>query len=291
MRRLIVNADDFGMTSGVNRAIAESHKSGVVTSATVMANEAAVDEAIALATQHPSLGTGCHVVLVDGIPVSQPDAVQSLIGTRNGDLSRFRPGIAQLAVAALSRSVREPEVHGEASAQIERLQSRGLSLSHVDCHMHSHILPVISRAVLRAARDHDVRAVRNPFEPAWSVAATHKSSSLRSWNRSAQVSVLRALERQFLNSVKQNGMKTTDGTIGIAVTGLLDRDLLTRLVDVMPDGTWELVTHPGYHDRDLSAAKTELKESRAVELELLTAPATREMLQKKNIELISYREL
>jgi len=291
MRRLIVNADDFGMTSGVNRAIAESHTSGVVTSATLMANEAAVDEAIALASQNPSLATGCHVVLVDGAPLSQPDSVQSLIGSRNGDLARFRPGIAQLAVAALARSVREPEVHGEASAQIERLQSRGLSLSHVDCHMHSHILPVISRAVLRAAHDHDVRAVRNPFEPAWSVAATHKSSSLRSWNRSAQVTLLRALEHQFLNAVKQNGMKTTDGTIGIAVTGLLDRDLLTRLVDAMPDGTWELVTHPGYHDRDLSAAKTELKESRAVERELLTAPTTHEMFQKRDIQLISYREV
>jgi predicted glycoside hydrolase/deacetylase ChbG (UPF0249 family) len=291
MRRLVVNADDFGMTSGVNRAIAESHKLGIVTSATAMANEAAIDEAIALASQNPCLGTGCHVVLVDGTPVSQPDSVQSLIGSRNGDLARFRPGIAQLALAALSRSVREAEVHGEASAQIQRLQSRGLSLSHVDCHMHSHILPVVSRAVLRAARDHDVRAVRNPFEPAWSVAATHKNSSLRSWNRSAQVTVLRALEHQFLNSVRQNGMKTTDGTIGIAVTGLLDRDLLTRLIDAMPDGTWELVTHPGYHDRDLSSAKTELKESRAVELELLTSVATRDLLQKRNIALISYREL
>ena len=291
MRRLIVNADDFGMTSGVNRAIAESHKSGVVTSATVMANEVAVDEAIALASQNPSLGTGCHVVLVDGTPVSQPDAVQSLIGSRNGDEARFRPGIAQFAVAAVARSVREVEVHGEASAQIERLQSRGLSLSHVDCHMHSHILPVVSRAVLQAARDHDVRAVRNPFEPAWSVAATHKSSSLRSWSRSAQVTVLRALEHQFLNTVQQNKMRTTDGTIGIAVTGLLDRDPLARLVEAMPDGTWELVTHPGYHDRDLSAAKTELKQSRAVELELLTSASTREMFQKRNIQLISYREL
>ncbi len=291
MRRLIVNADDFGMTSGVNRAIAESHRSGVVTSATVMANEVAVDEAIALASQNPSLATGCHVVLVDGAPLSQPDSVQSLIGARNGELARFRPGIAQLALAALSRSVREAEVHGEASAQIQRLQSRGLSLSHVDCHMHSHILPIVSRGVLRAARDHDVRAVRNPFEPAWSVAATHKSSSLRSWNRAAQVTVLRVLEHQFLKMVEQNGMKTTDGTIGIAVTGLLDRDLLKRLIDAMPDGTWELVTHPGYHDRDLSAAKTDLKESRAVELELLTSPATREMFQKRNLQLISYREL
>jgi predicted glycoside hydrolase/deacetylase ChbG (UPF0249 family) len=217
--------------------------------------------------------------------------VQSLITSHNGDAARFRPGIAQLALAALSRSIREAEVHGEASAQIDRLQSQGLSLSHVDCHMHSHILPVVARAVLRAARDHDVRAVRNPFEPMWSVSATHKSSSLRSWNRSAQVTVLRGLQNQFLKTVKQNGMITTDGTIGIAVTGLLDRDLLARLIDAMPGGTWELVTHPGYHDRDLGAVKTELKESRAVELELLTSPAIRELFQKRNIQLISYREL
>lgn len=290
-RRLIINADDFGMTSGVNHAIVEAHHAGIVTSATLMASEAAVEEAVSFASANASLGVGCHVVLVDGTPVSQPHEVQSLIGSRDGDAARFRRGIAQLAAAALARSVREDEVHREASAQIERLKSHGLSLSHVDCHMHSHILPVVSRAVLCAAREHDVWGIRNPFEPAWSVAATHKSSSLRSWNRSAQVTVLRALESQFLDTVKQKSMKTTNGTIGIAVTGLLDRDLLTQLIDAMPEGTWELVTHPGYHDSDLSAAKTELKKSRAVELELLTSTSTREMFHKRNVQLISYREL
>jgi predicted glycoside hydrolase/deacetylase ChbG (UPF0249 family) len=291
MRRLIVNADDFGMTPGINRAIAEAHRAGIVTSATIMANEAAVGEAIAMASQSPSLGTGCHVVLVDGAPVSQPDAVHSLIGSRKNQIARFRPSIAYLALAAASRRIRHSEVHGEAASQIQRLQSRGLSLSHVDCHMHSHILPVIARAVLQAAREHDVRGVRNPFEPAWAVAATHKTASLRSWNRSAQVTALRVLRSQFLKAVKQNGMRTTDGTIGIAVTGLLDHDLLTRLIDAMPGGTWELVTHPGYNDRELSQASTELKESRGVELELLTSNATLELFQNRNIELITYWDL
>src|ERR1700738_2326752 len=100
MRRLIINADDFGMTSGVNRAIAEAHRAGIVTSATLMANEAAVDEAIALVAQYPSLGTGCHVVLVDGVPLCQPESVHSLIGSSNGNGARFRPGIAHLALAA-----------------------------------------------------------------------------------------------------------------------------------------------------------------------------------------------
>jgi len=291
MRRLIVNADDFGMTPGINRAIAEAHRAGIVTSATIMANEGAANEAIMIAGQSPSLATGCHIVLVDGSTVSQPDAVQSLLGShRKGD-ARFRPGIAHLAIAAVSRKLHNAEVHGEASAQLQRLQSRGLSLSHVDCHMHSHILPVIGRAVLQAAREHDVRAVRNPFEPAWAVAATHKSSSPRSWNRSLQVTALRFLRSQFLDAVKNNRMKTTDGTIGIAVTGLLDRHLLTQLIDRMPAGTWELVTHPGYNDPDLSQSSTELKQSRAVELDLLTSNETLELFHKRNIELISYRDL
>ena len=291
MRRLIINADDFGMTAGINRAIAESHRSGIVTSATIMANEIAVDEALSIASHCPSLGTGCHVVLVDGSPVSQPDAVQSLLASQKNGNARFRPGIAQLAIAAASRQLQEAEVHGEAAAQVQRLQSRGLSLSHVDCHMHSHILPVVARAVLQAAREHDVRAVRNPFEPAWAVAATHKNSSRRSWYRSLQVTALRFLRSHFLDEVKKNRMRTTDGTIGIAVTGLLDRDVLTRLIDAMPEGTWELVTHPGYHDRDLSQASTELKQSRAIELDLLTSNDTLTLLQKRNVELISYRDL
>jgi len=291
MRRLIINADDFGMTSGVNRAILELHRTGTVTSCTLMANEAAVEGAIGLAAQAPSLEVGCHVVLVDGCPISRADQVPSLLASINGAEARFRPGIASLALAAVLGTVQAAEVQREASAQIERLQSRGITLSHVDCHMHSHMLPVVAKAVLEAAREHRVRAVRNPFEPGWSVSATHKSSSLRSWNRSAQVTILRALEPQFLKNVQKHGMRTTDGTIGIAVTGLLDRNLLRRVVDAMPEGTWELVTHPGYDDGDLARVKTELKQSRAIELELLSSTGTLDLLRNRGIQLISYREL
>jgi hopanoid biosynthesis associated protein HpnK len=291
MRRLIINADDFGMTAGVNRAIAESHRAGIVTSATLMANESATQEAIGLASQLSSLSVGCHVVLVDGKPLSNSQQVPSLLISGNSDVQRFRPGIAHLAAAAASRKIQRTDVQREAGAQMELLQSRGIALSHVDCHMHSHILPVVSRAVLAVARERGIRAVRNPFEPAWSVAATHKSSSLRSWNRSMQITVLRALRAQFLNMVRENGMKTPDGTIGIAVTGLLDRQLLERLVAAMPEGTWELVTHPGYNDQDLVAASTELKESRAVELKLLTSRETVKLFRKQAVQLINYREL
>jgi len=291
MRRLIINADDFGMTAGVNRAISEAHRAGLVTSATVMANESATDDAISIAKQNPSLRTGCHIVLVDGRPFSEPQKVSTLIDSWNGHGASFRRGIPQLAIASVAGRVRQTDVHDEASAQIERLQARGLVLSHVDCHMHSHILPLVLRGVLQAAREHGVDAVRNPFEPTWSVAATHKSSSLRSWNRSAQVTVLRALHSQFRSTVNQYGMKTTDGTIGIAVTGLLNRQLLTRLIESMPEGIWELVTHPGYNDRALMESSTELNQSRTTELELLTSQEILELLRMRGIQLIDYGDL
>src|SRR5437764_1972534 len=291
MRRLIINADDFGMTAGVNRAIVEAHRAGTVTSATLMANEAATDEAIAIASQNPSLRIGCHVVLVDGQPLSNPESVPTLIGSRNRTRTAFRKGIVDLAIASAVGTPRATEIQNEAAAQIKRLASRGLRLSHVDCHMHSHILPPVLLAVLQAALDHGVKAVRNPFEPSWSVAVTHKNSSLRSWNRSAQVTVLRLLHSKFRSKVNQHGMKTTDGTSGIAVTGLLDRELLMRLVDAMPEGTWELVTHPGYNDSALMAAGTELKESRAIEFELLTSPETVELFRMRGIQLINYDDL
>jgi hopanoid biosynthesis associated protein HpnK len=291
MRRLIINADDFGMTSGINRAIAEAHRAGIVTSSTIMANERAVDEAITIASQTPSLGTGCHIVLADGAPVAPENRVSSLIGSRNGSGPRFRAGIAQLAIAAFAGKIREDDVRVEAGAQLQRLQARGIKLSHVDCHMHSHVLPPVARAVLHAAREHGITAVRNPFEPAWSVAATRKASSVRSWNRCAQVTMLRGLRSQFLDLIQKNGFRTPDGNIGIAVTGLMNRNLLSRLVDAMPEGTWELVAHPGYNDRDLTQRKTSLKGSRAIELELLTSPQTLEMFRKREIQLISFREL
>src|SRR5579872_5302931 len=120
MRRLIINADDFGMTPGVNRAIAEAHRAGTVTSATLMANEAAVEGAIALAKQSPSLSVGCHIVLVDGRPLSSPQQVPTLLASRNGTAAKFRPGVAHLALAAIAGRIRPAEVETEAAGQIAR---------------------------------------------------------------------------------------------------------------------------------------------------------------------------
>jgi hopanoid biosynthesis associated protein HpnK len=285
LRRLIVNADDFGLTPGVNRAIAEAHAEGIVTSATLMAKSAAVDDAVSLAKSQTHLGVGCHVLLVNGCPVLPSDAVRGLVSSASGRLAESLYGFA-LRVA--TGRADPGEIEAEASAQIRKLQSAGIAISHIDTHKHTHVLPQVLRPLLRAARQCGVRAVRNPFEPLRISMLRGYTGMLGTYSK---VRLLHLLAGRFREEVAQAGMTTTDGTIGIVATGFLDEVLLRRMIDALPEGTWELVCHPGYNDPALKAIKTRLRESRAHELRLLTSPNTREMLARSGIQLISYRDL
>lgn len=286
MRRLIINADDFGFTHGVNRAIVEAHTQGVVTSSTLMANGHVFAEAVQMASATPKLSVGCHVVLIDGTPLSKADALPSL--TSGG---AFRDGLKSFAARALTGSMKSEEISTEASAQIRRLQSAGISVSHIDTHKHTHIFPQILKPVLRAARECGVRAVRNPFGPRRPFQSSELLTRPSLWTRYAEVRVLRRFAGRFREAVKQEGFATPDGTLGIEVTGTLDETLFEAIASTIPDGTWEFVCHPGYNDADLAAANTRLRESRETELRVLTLPAAREILDRRAIQLISYREL
>ena len=264
MRRLIVNADDFGLTAGVNRAIIELHRAGVLTSATLMANAAATSEAIELARSTPTLGVGCHVVLVDGVPVLDGGQQSSLIDRKTGQLYRT---LGQFLPRLLAGGIRSGDIEAEAYAQIARLQEFGVRLTHVDTHKHTHMFPAVLRPLLRAARTCNVHVVRNPFEPEWSVQATPAAP----WVRKAEVALLRRLEPAFRRIVREEGFATTDGAMGVLATGSLDTSAVTSLATAMPEGTFELVTHPGYNDADLAQAHTCLLASRETERAALSA--------------------
>lgn len=280
MSRLIVNADDFGLTAGVNRAIMELHRAGLLTSATLMARASATEEAIELALAAPSLAVGCHVVLVDGEPMLRAGEIATLADERTG---RFRPTLGAFLRRLLARRVRAFEIEAEAGAQIALLQSRGLRLTHIDTHKHTHIFPAVLRPVLRAARAAEIRAVRNPFEPEWSLRATQDAG----WIRRLEVSLLRRrLEPVFRRIVADEGFTTTDGAIGVLATGTLDSTAVSSLLPHIPPGTWELVTHPGYNDSDLARARTRLLASRETERSALES-----LKRFQDIELISYADL
>lgn len=259
-----MNADDFGLTAGVNRAILELHLGGLLTSTTLMARAAATEEAIELARATPSLSVGCHIVLVDGEPVLPPAQLGTLADPNTG---RLQPTLGGFLKRLLSGRIRGAEIEAEAAAQIASLQGRGVRLTHVDTHKHTHMFPAVLRPLLRAARAAGIRAVRNPFELGWSVRATPGAP----WLRRTEVTLLRRLEPAFRRIVAEEGFVTTDGAIGVLATGTLDAATVSSLLRALPAGTWELVTHPGYNDGDLAQAHTRLLASRETEREALRA--------------------
>jgi chitin disaccharide deacetylase len=290
VRRLIVNADDFGYTAGVNRAIVEAHTSGIVTSSTLMANGRAFAEAARLTTTVPRLSIGCHVVLIDGKPLLAPDRIPSLSDAKSG-VPQFRDGLLSFAARAIAGMLDTEEVEAEATAQIRKLQSAGITVSHFDTHKHTHIFPRVLKPLLRAAADCNVRAVRNPFGPRRPLRSSELLAEPGLWKRTAEVRILRAFSNKFRDAVDRLGFSTPDGTLGIEVTGVLDERLFRAIAETIPEGTWEFVCHPGYNDADLQVASTRLRESRELELKALTLPAARQLLAERDIELISYREL
>jgi predicted glycoside hydrolase/deacetylase ChbG (UPF0249 family) len=277
--RLIVNADDFGLTSGVNRAIVELHAARVLTSTTLMARAAATQEAVAMARNNPSLGSGCHIVLVDGTPTLNPLELPTLVDKRTG---MFHRSIGAFLKRILTMRIRAREVEAEVAAQIALLQSYGVRLTHIDTHKHTHMFPGVLRPVLRAARKAGILAVRNPFETLWSLNATLDAPELRR----AQVVLLRRLEPTFQRIVAEEGFTTTDGAVGVLATGSLNIAALKTILSAMPEGTFELVAHPGYRDADLEHANTRLLASREIERNALMA-----LRDLRGVELISFAQL
>ena len=286
MRRLIVNADDFGLTCGVNRAIVHARTQGIVTSATLMANSLAFDEAVRLAKSDAGWSIGCHIVLLDGRPLCEPSRVSSLIEPKNGDA--FRDGVAGFGVRALTGRIDSEQVEAETTEQIRKLQSNGLAVSHVDTHKHTHMFPAALQGILRAARTCRITAIRNPFEV---VAANFARAQRGLWKRYAQVKTLRGLAGGFRRAVAKAGLRTPDGTLGIVATGHLNGNLFQNIADHMPEGTWEFVCHPGYSDADLDGIRTRLRKQREEELVVLNSPEARQALESRGIELISYKQL
>ena len=279
MVRLIVNTNDFGLTSGVNRAIAELHQAGVLTSTSLMARGAATEEAIELARSMPTLGVGCHVVLVDGEPVLPANQIPTLVDRRTG---RFPDSLGTFLLRLFTGRVRTEEIEAEVAAQIGVLQRQGVRLTHLDTHKHTHVFSAVLRPVLRAGRAAGIRAIRHPFEPEWAVRATARASL----TRISELTALRTLEPRSRRILTGENFVTTDGTIAMAGTGVLDTATLSSLLQKMPAGTWELVTHPGYNDDALAQVRTRLRASREVEYRALHA-----IRDFPAIELVSFGNL
>jgi chitin disaccharide deacetylase len=294
VRRLIVNADDFGLTAGVNRGIVEAHNAGVVSSTTLMANGPQFEDAVAAARTAPKLSVGCHVVLVDGAPVSPPSTLDTLLAIRSAEPEKFYSSLSAFAARATLGGFDRDQLVAEVVAQIRKIQFAGIQVTHLDAHKHAHVFPEILAALLRAARICGVRAIRNPIVPIHALPARQFKRNPHLWKRYCQVRMLHTLSRHFGRHTRRAGLLTPDGVIGVIETGTGENSgynsLLRNTLASLPDGTWEFVCHPGYSDSELRATGTRLVESRDEERRLLSSPELRQFLEAQNIEVISYRE-
>jgi predicted glycoside hydrolase/deacetylase ChbG (UPF0249 family) len=283
--RLILNADDFGLTRGINRAVGELHAAGTLTSATLMATGAAFEDAVAIAHARPGLGVGCHIVFIDGTPAAPLGKIPSLLAP-NG--KTFRPTLSSFLLDLARGKIDEGQVLIECLFQIEKLQRAGVRITHLDTHKHTHIWPPIASALLRAAERTGIAAVRNPFEPPWSL-----SLGAGSLSRGLQLRLIEHLRRRFLElpQIASGTVRTTDGTLGISATGNLNAATISAMLAAMPEGTWELCCHPGYNDTDLDAITTRLRSTRDTERLALLAAFGTKSLHPSSPRLIQYADL
>ncbi len=289
MKQLIVNADDFGLTAGVTEGILDAHWHGVVTSATLMANGAAFELAVAGSRRAPALGVGVHLNLSEGRPVVPASRIPTLVDDRG--LFHLKPG--PLLRALLRGRIDLNDVATELRAQISRAARAGISLTHLDGHKHVHVLPGIDNVVIRLAQEFAIPSVRCPLEgsPGWVPAfdAIRRGASiLKQYLVGREVSMF---ARRFRQKLDVAGLAYPADFYGLSYTGFLNSQFVHELLVRLPEGTSELMCHPGYPDAELAKTGTRLLAEREVEVFALCSPINKRLVADAGIRLVNYRVL
>jgi hopanoid biosynthesis associated protein HpnK len=268
-KQLVVNADDFGFTPDVNQGIVEAHRRGILTATTLMANGEAFEDAIRLARETPTLDVGCHLVLISGRSLVSGEALPASVPQLLGALAR-----------------REIRLYEELAAQVKRIVEAGLEPTHLDTHKHTHLAPPVLEAVARLGEEYGIRWVRRPFDfPLNALGGTVP------WMKRMVSGALGLLRSRFHTALTRHGCATTDHFAGFQITGRFRTADLVELLAVLPEGSTELMCHPGHCGAALRAARTRLKESREQELAAMVAPEVRSAVERNSIELVNYRIL
>jgi predicted glycoside hydrolase/deacetylase ChbG (UPF0249 family) len=271
----------------VNRGIVHAHRNGIVTSASLLANGAAFESAVKLARSAPALGVGVHLNLNDGKPVSPPEAIHSLV-TAQGD---FAGGPETFMLRIARRNLNLKEVETEWDHQIQKVIDARIHPTHVDGHKHVHMLPGLFEIALRLARRHGIGAIRVAHETSTLRAALSCGEQQNSpvvLKQGVQARALKLLARDARAMAETAGIAAADCFCGIAQTGELHVEGVKRLLQNLPEGSTEMMCHPGFMDADLENSATRLQDSRALEVDILTHPEIRNLVASQGIRLIDY---
>ncbi|HEY5233268.1 MAG TPA: hopanoid biosynthesis-associated protein HpnK [Verrucomicrobiae bacterium] len=270
-RRLIVNADDFGLSASVNTAVIRAHREGILTTASLMVNEAGFGEAVNLAKENPKLGVGLHLTLLQGHSALPPEKISGLVNSR-GEFSGNSVGVG--LGYFFKRNLHE-QLRTEIHAQFEKFQSTGLPLDHVNGHLHLHLHPMIFKILMEDAEKLGIRQMRLTRD---CFSRSRKISSGHLFYKISHATIFEFLSSRARKPLRQQGIKHAQITFGLLQDSRVDEDYILKLLPELPPGDSELYSHPS------------LGEFRH-EFDALASPRVKEQIKKLGIELIRYQDL
>ncbi len=269
--RLIVNADDFGRSGAINAAVVRAHREGILTTTSLMVNEPACDEAVALARENPNLGVGLHLTLLCGHSTLPRQRIPGLVDA----LQQFTNNPARAGFCYFFvRSLRE-QLRAEIHAQFDRFRATGLKLDHVNGHLHLHLHPVIFEILMQDAASLGIERMRLTFDP---FRLNLRLASGRFGYRLLHVIIFHSLSARARPVLRGRGFRHTDAVFGLLQNALVDETYVLKLLPRLPPGDSELYSHPS------------LDEFRN-EFEALISPRVREQVRRLGIRLIRYQDL
>ncbi|MDB6108623.1 MAG: Hopanoid biosynthesis associated protein HpnK [Pedosphaera sp.] len=270
-RRLIVDADDFGRSHTINKAVVRAHNEGILTTASLMVNEPAMDEAVALARENPRLGVGLHLSLLCGRSALPPGKIPGLVNA-NGEFDD-RP--ATVGFRYFSRPSLHSQLREEIRAQFQRFQATGLTLDHVNGHLHMHLHPTVFKILIAEAAALGIRQLRLTRDPFW--LSTRLASG--QWlYRASHAFIYLCLSRRARPRLQRLGIRHTRQVFGLLQNARVDEDYIARLLPELPPGDSELYSHPS-----LDEFKNEF--------DALISPRVKGLVQQLGIQLIRYQDL
>lgn len=282
-KRLIINADDFGIHEAVNRGILRGYTSGCLTSTSIMPTGEAFDQALEMAKDCPGLGVGVHLTLVDERPVESASLISSLLD----DEGFFHSHYIEFIKKYLQGNIDLKDVYREMRAQIKKTVESGLKLplTHLDSHQHLHVLPGIIDLVIALALEFNIRAIRIPNE-AFCFHGEYSADFGRLIGRTGLTSLALLARRK----IKKAKLLSPENFFGMLAGGNLREEFLLNIIDSLPAGVSEVMIHPG-EDDDALKDKFGWPYNWQAELEAATSPKVLRKISEKSIELISFRDL
>lgn len=291
MKQLIINADDFGLSPGINRGVIKAFREGILSSTTMLVNMPGFEESVTLAQENPDLSVGIHLNLSWGRPTAKPDKVSSLVDGKE----HFSNSVLALAVKSFLGKVKSEEIELEFRNQIEKFLATGLKPTHLDTHKHIHCLGNVLCALLKVAEEFNIRKIRYSEETKLDsvnqdISQNSLSPSLRTICKRNIVKWLCVFYRSRLEKVGFSMPKHPDHFIGIDIMDTLNVETMLSILKNLPNGTTEIMCHPGYLDEQ-TRQFSKIPPNREIELESLCHPSLKEYIQESNIKLVSYKDL